>query len=135
MRPTLEKRSLRPHPYPIVGVVNATQLRSLALLLAIVSFPACQTALVCREPYVDSFTAEGVPDALCDMMFDQCEDGSLIGVSCSIAFNDEYHCTWYRSVDLRYDTGEFDSPDFCIADMDSMIEQLDRLGHLDIRIE
>lgn len=105
------------------------------LLAAVVVSPGCQTALACHEPYVDSFTAEGVPDALCDVTFDQCEDGSLIGVSCAIAFGGDYHCTWYRSVDLRYDTGEFDSPDFCVADAETMIDELAELGHLKIVIE
>ncbi len=111
---------------------HVLQVAILATLLA----AGCQPALACREPYVDSFTAEGVPDALCDVTFNACEDGSLIGVNCSNStFDGDYHCTWYRSVDLRYDTGEFDSPDFCVADTDTMVDELGKAAHLKLTVE
>ena len=85
---------------------------------------------------MDSFTAEGVPDALCDVTFDACEDGSFIGVNCTNStFEGDYHCTWYRTVDLRYDTGTFDSPDFCVVDTETMTEQLGKAAHIHLKVD
>jgi hypothetical protein len=103
----------------------------------IVLFTAgCGPTLTCRAPDITSFTAEGVPDAVCDVSFSRCEDGSNVDISCSNeTFSGDYDCTWTR-FGVRpgdFQSGTFSSPDLCTADTDTITEELER--HTGVRIE
>ena len=108
------------------------------LLASLLAGTGCGTALTCREPDISSFTAEGVPDALCDVSFMKCEDGSWVDVSCSnTTFSGEYSCTWmwYGPGPVDLHTGTFVSPDYCVVDVEEMVDQLARGGGPTITIE
>lgn len=102
----------------------------LPLLLACASLH-----LTCREPDVSSFTAEGVPDALCDVTFSACEDGDYLTVSCSNdTFSGDYDCTYLWIRDTHTASGQFSSPDFCTQDTAGMVDALRDAG-VDVAVE
>lgn len=91
--------------------------------------------LTCREPDVSTFTAEGVPNALCDVTFSACEEGDYLTVSCTNdTFDGDYDCMWLWIRDTHTDSGEFTSPDFCTLDTAGMVAALNDAG-VDVTVE